>query len=89
NRATFESIIGGLIDEFGLAIDRTLAIAGLAADDIAVVIRTGGSALIPAFTRVLDERFPGKVVEHDPFTGVAAGLAIADYYGFDEGSGYL
>jgi pimeloyl-ACP methyl ester carboxylesterase len=26
-------------------------------------------------------QFPTKVVEHDPFTGVAAGLAIADYYG--------
>jgi hypothetical chaperone protein len=82
DRQTFESIIGGLIEEFRRSIDRTLDIAGLDSDDIAVVIRTGGSALIPAFTRALDARFPGKVVEHDPFTGVAAGLAIADYYGF-------
>jgi hypothetical protein len=25
------------------------------------------------------------VVEHDPFTSVAAGLAIAEYYGLGEG----
>jgi hypothetical chaperone protein len=24
------------------------------------------------------------VVEHDPFTSVAAGLAIADYYGYGD-----
>jgi hypothetical chaperone protein len=26
--------------------------------------------------------FPGKVAMHDPFTSVAGGLAIADYYGY-------
>ena len=25
------------------------------------------------------DRFPGKVVEHDPFTSVATGLAIASF----------
>jgi hypothetical chaperone protein len=64
-----------------LAVDETLARAGIANDDIELVIRTGGSSLIPAVKRILEARFPGKVVEHDPFTSVAAGLAIAEYLG--------
>ena len=48
-------------------------------DDIDSVIRTGGSALIPAIKKILDDLFPGKVIEHDPFTSVAIGLAIANY----------
>ena len=48
------------------------------------MIRTGGSSLIPAVKRILEARFPGKVIEHDPFTSVAAGLAIADYEGLGE-----
>lgn len=83
-RTRFESIISGLIREFAESIDTTLSIAGHRATDIDVVIRTGGSALIPAFADVLDSRFPGKVVEHDTFTGVAAGLAIADYFGIGD-----
>jgi hypothetical chaperone protein len=43
------------------------------------VIRTGGSSLIPAFKNILEDLFPAKVIEHDPFTSVAAGLAIADF----------
>jgi hypothetical chaperone protein len=63
-------------------IDDTLASAGLAPDAIDLVLRTGGSSLIPAVKRILEERFPERVVEHDPFTSVAAGLAIADYFGY-------
>ena len=51
----------------------------LSAASIGLVLRTGGSSLIPAVRRILEERFPGRVVVHDPFTSVAAGLAIADY----------
>jgi hypothetical chaperone protein len=46
------------------------------------VIRTGGSSLIVAVRGLLERRFPGKVVEHDPFNSVAAGLAIASYHGY-------
>jgi hypothetical chaperone protein len=52
-------------------------------NDIDLVIRTGGSSLIPAVKDILDNKFFGKVVEHDPFTSVAAGLAMADYYGYN------
>jgi hypothetical chaperone protein len=49
-----------------------------------LVLRTGGSSLIPAVKEILDNQFPGKVVEHDPFTSVAAGLAIADYFNYGD-----
>ncbi len=63
------------------AVEKTLELAAISADEIELVIRTGGSSLIPAVKRLLEQRFPGKVVEHDPFTSVAAGLAIAEYLG--------
>ncbi|MDA9372301.1 Hsp70 family protein, partial [Porticoccaceae bacterium] len=59
-----------------------LAKADLCAEDIDTVLRTGGSSLIPAVKDILENQFSGKVVEHDPFTSVAAGLAIADYFDY-------
>jgi hypothetical chaperone protein len=49
-----------------------------------LVLRTGGSSLIPAVKDILDNQFAAKVVEHDPFTSVARGLAIADYHQYAE-----
>ncbi len=80
-RADFERMIAGLLESFDAAIQATLDTAQIGAADVDLVLRTGGSALIPAFSAILDRRFPSKVVAHDPFTGVAAGLAVADYYG--------
>ncbi|MDA8782681.1 Hsp70 family protein, partial [Porticoccaceae bacterium] len=70
--------------EFEQAIARILQKANCQAGDIDLVLRTGGSSLIPAVKDILDNQFSGKVVEHDPFTSVAAGLAIADYYQYAE-----
>lgn len=78
-RGQFEALIAEPLAAFAAALDETLARAGIEAADVDVVLRTGGSNLIPAVRRILDERFPGRVVEQDPFTSVAAGLAIADY----------
>ncbi len=80
-RAEFETHISELLERFREAITTVLATAGLEASAIQLVIRTGGSSLIPAVREILEELFPGKVTEHDPFTSVAAGLAIAEYYG--------
>ncbi len=79
SRTDFQALIAGLLASFEGALDAVLARAGLAPRDIGVVLGTGGSILIPAVRGILDERFPGRVVEHDPFTSVAAGLAIADF----------
>ncbi len=78
-RGQFEDIIAGQLAQFEQAVTDTLTQAGLPAESIDVVVSTGGSSLIPAVRRSLDRVFPGKVVEHDPFTSVAAGLAIAEY----------
>jgi len=82
-RAEFETIIADQLALVEQALDATLARAGLAAEQIDIVLRTGGSSLIPAVRRILEARFPTQVVDHDPFTSVAAGLAIASYHGFE------
>ena len=82
SRGQFEALIADLLEQVQRGIDDTLERAGLTHDSIDLVLRTGGSSLIPAVKRILEERFPNRVVEHDPFTSVAAGLAIADYFGY-------
>ncbi|MGA1371213.1 MAG: Hsp70 family protein [Pseudomonadales bacterium] len=78
-RAEFEEIIATQLHEVEVALETVVARSGLRADAIDIVLGTGGSSLIPAVRRLLAARFPRQVVEHDPFTSVAAGLAIADY----------
>ncbi|MFM1896669.1 MAG: hypothetical protein RLZZ385_1743 [Pseudomonadota bacterium] len=78
-RATFEALIADLLEQFAEAVNHVLQMAGFRAEQVDMVIRTGGSSLIPAVRRRLDQQFPDKVIEHDPFTSVAAGLAIAEY----------
>jgi len=79
-RWEFETMISDLLFEFEQGITEVLRKANCRSDDIDLVLRTGGSSLIPAVKDILDNQFRGKVVEHDPFTSVAAGLAIANYY---------
>jgi hypothetical chaperone protein len=82
-RPRFEEIIKPLLIQFEYAIDYLLADAKIKVKDIDIVLRTGGSSLIPAVKNKLTERFGDKVIEHDPFTSVAAGLAIAEYNGLN------
>jgi len=84
-RTQFESMMGGMLRQIDEIIDTVLARANCQVSDIDVVIRTGGSSQIAAVRRLLDLRFPGQVTEHDPFTSVAAGLAIASYHGYEFG----
>lgn len=76
-RARFEAICADIFERVAACVDRVVQRAGLSRRDVDVVVRTGGSSLIPAVERLLDERFPGRIVEHDPFTSVANGLALA------------
>ena len=80
-RAEFEAIISDQLVEFRVAVQDTLDKVQFAPQEIDLVIRTGGSSLIPAVKAILSTQFPDRVVEHDPFTSVAGGLAIAEYYG--------
>lgn len=79
SRDEFEALITEPLHQFETAVRESLALAGVDAADVELVLRTGGSCLIPAVGRVLERLFAGRVVQHDPFTSVAAGLAIADY----------
>ena len=83
-RWEFEIMISDQLFQLEQAISLILAKAELEPSDIDLVLRTGGSSLIPAVKDILDNQFPGKVVEHDPFTSVAAGLAIADYFNYGD-----
>ena len=78
-RAEFEKLISEPIAAVAQALDKVVAKAGLQHDDIGIVLRTGGSSLIPAVNDLLTQRFSARVVDHDPFTSVAAGLAIANF----------
>ncbi len=80
-RATFEAMIADQLKQVEQVVDETVEKAGIRYEDIDIVLRTGGSSLIPAVTKILEARFPGRVDLHDPFTSVAAGLAIANFKG--------
>ena len=81
SRQDFEVWITDVLERFQTAISDLLGKAGLIPSDIQLVIRTGGSSLIPAIKQILEAQFPARVIEHDPFTSVAAGLAIAEFKG--------
>ena len=80
----FERLIGPDVRAVAACVDRALENAGMLAEDIDVVLRTGGSSRIPAYVRMLSEKFGAeRLQEMDVFTGVASGLAIAAYEGQD------
>ena len=83
-RDEFEGLISGILCQLEQAIFDVLTKAGLTLQDIDLVVRTGGSSQIPAVKGILEEMFPDKVIEHDPFTSVATGLAMEDYFNSGE-----
>jgi hypothetical chaperone protein len=82
SQTQLEQMMSGMLEQIRTLIGRLLAAAGVKDADIDLVIRTGGSSQIVAVRSILEDRFPGKVSEHDPFTSVAAGLAIASFHGY-------
>jgi hypothetical chaperone protein len=77
-RREFELVIGQRLRNINKEMDRTLHAAGLTAQDIDVVIRTGGSSLIPAVQKMLERKFGAdKVNKQEVFTSVVQGLARA------------
>ncbi len=81
-RDRFEAIMSDMLNDVSHIVAEVLKRANKSPDDIDVVIRTGGSSQIAGVKKLLENQFPGKVTEHDPFTSVAAGLAIASYHGY-------
>jgi hypothetical chaperone protein len=76
-RADFEAITAPRVEAARSLVRAALARAGLAAAEVGRVVRVGGSCRIPAFIRMLEEEFPGKVEEGEVFTSIAAGLVEA------------
>src|SRR5262249_44013989 len=77
-RGQFEYYIAAECARIATAVDRVIASAELLPDQIDVVLRTGGSSAIPWFVAMLERKVgAGKVIEHDVFTSVAAGLALS------------
>jgi hypothetical chaperone protein len=81
-RAQLNEILGPMMDRLSGLIYQVVDRANLPIDRIDQVVRTGGSSQIVAVRQLLERVFPDKVTEHDPFTSVAGGLAIADYHGY-------
>lgn len=80
SRKQFEGYISDEIKKAQIGIDEVLDSAGLSEDKIDVVVTTGGASLIPAFQKLLQDRFgPTKVVRSDTFGSVVSGLAIRAY----------
>jgi hypothetical chaperone protein len=81
-RWDFERLIGPDVRAVAACVDRAVEAAGVAPSDINVILRTGGSSRIPAFVRMLSEKFGAdKLQEMDVFTGVASGLGVAAFDG--------
>jgi hypothetical chaperone protein len=76
-RTQFEALIADAARRIKDCLLDTVARSGLDLDEIDAVVRTGGSAQIPLFVRMMERLFgPEKVVLSDVFNSVTAGLAI-------------
>ena len=77
SRREFERLIRPDLRQISARLDEVLAAANLRPDQIDAVLRTGGSAQIPCFVALLEERFgAAKVRAMDTFSSVTAGLAV-------------
>jgi hypothetical chaperone protein len=81
-RRVFNELIELEIHNVKSEVKNVLADANIKADDINVVLRTGGTSLVPAFVNLLNDIFGhDKVHEFDPLTSVVGGMAIVAYEG--------
>jgi hypothetical chaperone protein len=81
-RKQLDQILAPMMSRLTELIYQVVERANLSINGIDLVVRTGGSSQIVAVKHLLETLFPDKVTEHDPFTSVAGGLAIADYHGY-------
>lgn len=79
-RRRFESLISAELDMVSEGIEDVLREADLRPADIDIVLRTGGSSLVPAFYDLLTATFDaGRVQAVDPLVSVVGGFAVAAY----------
>jgi hypothetical chaperone protein len=77
-RAAFEATVAPQVLAARECVGLAVSAAGLALDEIDLVLTTGGSSRIPTFRRMLCEALPrARLQESDLFTSVASGLAVS------------
>ncbi len=80
-RNWFEGLIAPRVEAAERLVREALAAAGLETGEVGKVVRVGGSSRVPAFARMLERLFPGRVEEGAVFTSIAAGLIGAEERG--------
>ncbi|MBL8574427.1 MAG: Hsp70 family protein [Hyphomicrobiaceae bacterium] len=76
-RADFETWIADDLEKMRVALDRTIAEAGLDDGAIDKVFLTGGTSFVPAIRRMFTERFgAGRIESGDELLSIANGLAL-------------
>ncbi|MGC9521336.1 MAG: Hsp70 family protein [Anaerolineae bacterium] len=88
-RRDFEEMIAPEVTRVREAIFAVLDDAGLTPDRVDVVLRTGGTSLVPAYVSMLEDIF-GKATmrEMDPLTSVVGGMAIVAHEGLGRAPEY-
>jgi len=77
-RSAYEIMIAPRLVDIERALDAILADAGLGAEKLDVVLRTGGASLTPCVQALLERKFgAAKIREQNAFTSVVSGLAVA------------
>ena len=85
-RHEFEQILDAPMNEISSVIAKILSEAGIDKKKLSGVVCTGGSSEIPAVRHHLETLLDAPIIQHDSFTGIAAGLAIANYFGYEQGT---
>jgi hypothetical chaperone protein len=76
-RRAFEALIEEELALVRREIERVVADAGMRVGHVDVVLRTGGTSLVPAFVHMLSDLFGhDKIREMDPLTSVVGGMAV-------------
>ncbi|MBN1285794.1 MAG: Hsp70 family protein [Anaerolineae bacterium] len=77
-RVQFERMIETEVEKVRAGIYEVLAAAEMEPSALDVVLRTGGTSLVPVFINMLEEIFgAGKVQDVEPLVSVVGGLAVA------------
>ncbi len=88
-RRAFEALIAEELATVEREVQQVLVEAGLRADQIDVVLRTGGTSLVPAFVELLGRTFGYDALrDMDPITSVVGGMAIVAHEGGGTASEY-
>ncbi len=76
-RRAFEELIEQEVATVARELQQVVADAGMRLEQVDVVLRTGGTSLVPAFVNLLESLFgPAKIREMDPLTSVVGGMAV-------------